>query len=37
MKDEEIEKFAAQAKRLAQLNDELRDLFEDERKAMSKE
>lgn len=36
-KDEEIEKYAAQAKRLADLNEELRQLFEEERNAMADE
>lgn len=37
MKDEEIEKYAKQAKRLADLNEELRMLFDEERKAMGEE
>lgn len=37
LKDEEIEKYAKQAKRLADLNEELRELFEEERKAMGEE
>lgn len=36
-KDEEIERYAKQAKRLADLNEELRELFEEERKAMVEE
>ena len=34
LKDEQIDKYARQAKRLADLNDELRELFDEERKAM---
>ena len=37
MKDDEIEKYAKQAKRLADLNEELRMLFDEERKAMGEE
>ena len=37
IKDDEIEKYAKQAKRLADLNEELRMLFEEERKAMAEE
>jgi len=36
-KDDEIEKYAKQAKRLADLNEELRELFEEERNAMVEE
>ena len=36
-KDAEIEKYAKQAKRLADLNEELRALFEEERTAMTDE
>ena len=36
-KDDEIEKYAKQAKRLADLNEELRELFEEERRAMGDE
>ena len=36
-KDGEIEKYAKQAKRLAELNEELRALFEEERNAMTEE
>lgn len=36
-KDSEIEKYANQAKRLADLNEELRALFEEERNAMTNE
>ena len=37
VKDAEIEKYAKQAKRLADLNEELRALFEEERSAMTDE
>ena len=37
MKDAEIEKYAKQAKRLADLNEELREPFEEERNAMTEE
>jgi len=37
VKDTEIEKYAKQAKRLAELNEELRVLFEEERNAMTDE
>ena len=36
-KDSEIDKYAKQAKRLADLNEELRALFEEERSAMTDE
>ena len=36
-KEDEIEKYSGQAKRLADLNEELRGLFEEERKAMADE